>query len=223
MIKTIIAATLLTNLLPILPVTTIANPTQIALSTPAYTSTLIETKQIVVHNPIFDKFIDDRETLGYTHIRDTFTDDFINNLIETCEEINIDPWLVLAVMDAESAYDPNAKAYDGSKHYGLMQLSVYYFSDEMEEEGTDDFFDPIANSTVGAKEIGRLIEQMKKYRCVKSSNFTNPIETLAIYSYHVGEANAVPNFKEGTVDDYTLKVIKNWQAFKTEYEKQTVK
>lgn len=216
MIKTVLAVTLLSNLLLASPTNEVNAQVDLAVPNTTYAATLVKSS-VEKHNSIFDEFIQNRIDMGYTHIEETFTDEFINNLVTICEENEIDPWLVLAVMDAESSYDPNAKAYDGSKHYGLMQLSVYYFSDELEEEGTDDFFDPVANSSVGAKELKRLIEQAKKYKCTKKSSFDYPFETLAVYSYHIGEGNAVPNYKEGIIDDYTIKVIKNWQSFKNQF------
>lgn len=180
----------------------------------------IMTLNMIEHNEIFDEFIDDKEEQGYECIRETFTDEFIKNLVDTSVEYGVDPWLVVSVIEAESSFNPDARAYDGSKHYGLMQLSVHYFSEALALEGTDDFFDPIANVSVGIKELARLLDSQKDYRCVKNSTFKHPGESLAVLSYHKGEGDAIPLFRENEVDSYTEKVIDNWQYYRNTYEKE---
>lgn len=102
---------------------------------------------------------------------------------QTSKNMGIDPKLVHAVIQAESAYDPNAVSIAGAE--GLMQLMPY----TAERIGIQDSFDPKQNILGG---ITVLKEMLTRYD-------GDLIKSLAAYNAGpdaVDRANGIPNYKE---------------------------
>lgn len=83
-----------------------------------------------------------------------------NDYYLICEEIgrqyDIDPYLIMAIIDFES--NGNANAENGSCK-GLMQVSVRWHADRMERLGVTDLFDARSNILVGTDYLAELIEK----------------------------------------------------------------
>ena len=161
----------------------------------------------------FDSYIDTLEDWQ----QELFTDEFIEALVTECEENDIDVWFVLAVAEAESAYDANAKAYDGSAHWGLFQLSEKYFECE-------DYFDPIENMTVACKSLANYAKTTKNYRCVKNSGITLADARLLFVAdcHNRGLGGALEawqdeEFSEQEVTDYCKKILAHYKYNKKKY------
>lgn len=135
-----------------------------------------------------------------------FTDDFILELVKTCSENELNVWFVLGVMQAESSFNADARAYDGSNHYGLMQLSTKYFE-------LEDYFDPVENMQKGCEYIKSLWEETKNYRCITKQNFEYAHELFVTTAYNKGLGNAIDIWKaedfcyETGITDYSKKII----------------
>ena len=102
---------------------------------------------------------------------------------EAAAEYDMDPNLIHAVMQAESAFHPYAVSRAGAE--GLMQL-MPELSDEI---GVDDAFDPRENIRGGARYLKRLLDHH------------NGNIDLALASYNAGPGNVeryggVPPFRE---------------------------
>jgi soluble lytic murein transglycosylase-like protein len=107
-------------------------------------------------------------------------DDIVN---EAAEKYDMDPHLIHAVMQAESAFHPYAVSRAGAE--GLMQL-MPELSDEM---GVSNAFDPRENIMGGTRYLKRLLD------------YHNGNIDLALASYNAGPGNVeryggVPPFRE---------------------------
>jgi soluble lytic murein transglycosylase-like protein len=118
-----------------------------------------------------------------------------NDIIEeAAREYDMDPHLIHAVMQAESAFHPYAVSRAGAE--GLMQL-MPELSDEM---GVSNAFDPRENIMGGVRYLKRLLD------------FHNGNIDLALASYNAGPGNVeryggVPPFRETRNYVKTIKQI----------------
>ena len=113
---------------------------------------------------------------------------------EAAAEYDMDPALIRAVMQAESAFHPYAVSRAGAE--GLMQL-MPALADEM---GVNDSFDPRENIMGGARYLKRLLD------------YHNGNLDLALASYNAGPGNVaryggVPPFRETRNYVKTIKAI----------------
>lgn len=118
-------------------------------------------------------------------------DDIIEEAAKTYE---MDPALIRAVMQAESAFHPYAVSRSGAE--GLMQL-MPELSDEM---GVSNAFDPRENIMAGVRYLKRLLD------------FHQGDLDLALASYNAGPGNVgryggVPPFRETRNYVKTIKAI----------------
>jgi soluble lytic murein transglycosylase-like protein len=113
---------------------------------------------------------------------------------EAAAEYDMDPALIRAVMQAESAFHPYAVSRAGAE--GLMQL-MPALADEM---GVSDSFDPRENIMGGVRYLKRLLD------------YHNGNLDLALASYNAGPGNVeryggVPPFRETRNYVKTIKAI----------------
>ena len=185
----------------------------------------IDAECVYEHIDIFDEFIeglnDDEKEL--------FTDEFIYELLFSCDENELNPWLVIGFIQAESQYNPNAKAYDGSGHYGLMQLSTTYFK-------LDDYFDPIENMRHGCKYIRKLMDESEYYACIVNApldfSFEDKHKLFVANSYNKGMGTAIniwksDNFGIDSLGWYPIQILNFEKTYTSLYGsidiKETIK
>jgi soluble lytic murein transglycosylase-like protein len=113
---------------------------------------------------------------------------------EAAAEYDLDPALIRAVMQAESAFHPYAVSRAGAE--GLMQL-MPALADEM---GVSDSFDPRENIMGGVRYLKRLLD------------YHNGNLDLALASYNAGPGNVaryggVPPFRETRQYVKTIKAL----------------
>jgi soluble lytic murein transglycosylase-like protein len=113
---------------------------------------------------------------------------------EAATEYDMDPALIRAVMQTESAFHPYAVSRAGAE--GLMQL-MPALADEM---GVSDAFDPRENIMGGVRYLKRLLE------------YHNGNLDLALASYNAGPGNVeryggIPPFRETRKYVKTIKAI----------------
>ncbi len=75
-------------------------------------------------------------------------EDFDRELVETANEYGLDPWLVRAVIQTESRWDPSATNYNGTC-LGLMQIDYRWWSGVLADLGGTTLYDPVDNLHVG--------------------------------------------------------------------------
>lgn len=133
-----------------------------------------------------------------------FPKKYFNIIANECVTYNIDPYLVLAIIKAESGFDNEVTSSKEAK--GLMQI----IDSTAEELYDDDFFnfsseylyDEELNITLGTKYLGKLI---KKY----NGNYY-----LAIIAYNAGMGNVDKWVKEGVVSNNLNDIVNNNIPFK---------
>ena len=81
------------------------------------------------------------------------------HIIGLCEERNIDPAIVLAMIWKESRFHADSVG-DGGNSLGLMQVQPRWHSKRMEKLGCDALLDPHQNVVVG---IDYLAESIRRY------------------------------------------------------------
>ena len=119
-----------------------------------------------------------------------FTPEFTEQFLEICREYNIDYLLVIALIEMESEFDPDAV---NGTHYGLCQISSKWHSERAKELGVDDLYDPIGNVLVGVDYLNELLGKDKGV-------------TYALMAYRLGEGEAKNKYAEGKSIPYSDKI-----------------
>jgi soluble lytic murein transglycosylase-like protein len=107
---------------------------------------------------------------------------FVEDIVSASRSADLHPWLVAAVVEAESRSNPRAVSRVGAR--GLMQLMPAVWRDE----GVRDPFDPGANLRAGTRHLRRLLDRFGEL-------------PLALAAYNAGAATVeryggVPPFRE---------------------------
>lgn len=79
-------------------------------------------------------------------------------IVQLCEAYQIEPELVLAVIEHESDYNAAASGDNGNSH-GLMQIQPKWQRDRMAKLECSDLFDPRQNVTVGVDILAELLAE----------------------------------------------------------------
>lgn len=119
---------------------------------------------------------------------------FQDNINEMSRIMQIDPFLILSIVKAESSFNPEATSYVGAK--GLMQLMPYTAMSIAKRLGLNKFklehlSEPSINLALGSYYIKKLL---KKY----DGNFF-----LAVAAYNAGPRN-VDNWRKGLTSKKTM-------------------
>ncbi len=117
-------------------------------------------------------------------------------ILKSARQHKVDPWLVRAIIEVESAFRPHARSHAGAG--GLMQL----MPGTAASLGCRDVFDPEANIAAGTRYLRMMLDR-----------FGGRTE-LAIAAYNAGPGNVsrhggIPPFAE--TRNYVVKVKKAWQ------------
>lgn len=102
--------------------------------------------------------------------------DVQEHIIQVCEDYQIDPALVISVIQRESSFDSSALGDNGTSE-GLMQIKRQYNCERMARLGCDNLLDPKQNVTVG---IDLLAELLNTYDTVE----------MALMVYNAGATGA---------------------------------
>lgn len=117
-------------------------------------------------------------------------------IIDASEKRDVDPALVLAVIEKESGYNPDASG-DNGKSQGLMQIWRSAHENRMKKLGVANLYDPRDNVLVG---IDILAEKLEKYEDAEK----------ALIAYNAGDAGAKKHyFSKGIYSNsYSRAVLK---------------
>lgn len=131
------------------------------------------------------------------------TEDLQDVIIETAGGRGVDPALVLAVIEKESGYNPDA-AGDNGRSQGLMQIWRSFHEKRMEKLGAVNLYDPRDNVIVG---IDILAEKLDKYEDAEK----------ALIAYNAGDAGAKKHyFAKGVYSNgYSQAVLKIAEEIQT--------
>jgi hypothetical protein len=118
-------------------------------------------------------------------------------LVAESERARIDPLLVLALIEVESSYDPDALSNRGAR--GLMQLREPTLRREVQRAGLawEDAHDPAVNVQAGIRYLRRLLDAFGR-------------EEVALMAYNAGPNRILGYLREGEIperfQDYPRKV-----------------
>lgn len=131
------------------------------------------------------------------------TEDLQDIIIDTASRRGVDPALVLAVIEKESGYNPDA-AGDNGRSQGLMQIWRSFHEKRMEKLGAVNLYDPRDNVIVG---IDILAEKLDKYEDKEK----------ALIAYNAGDAGAKKHyFSKGIYSSsYSRAVLKIAKELRT--------
>ena len=115
------------------------------------------------------------------------------HIFEECEKYNLNPSLIISMIDSESDFDPN-KIGDNGKSYGLMQVQPKWHWGRMNRLGCDNLLDPFQNITVGIDYVAELFGQ-------------NDNVYWVLMVYNGGHPYAREMMASGTISDYALEVV----------------
>lgn len=116
-------------------------------------------------------------------------------IIQTCEELNIDAGVVMAMIFYESSYQADAIG-DGGNSLGLMQIQERWHKERMERLDVDNLLNPYQNVTVGMAFFAELLDE-----------YDGNVE-MALMAYNAGRSGAEEYwFSKGEYsNDYSQKV-----------------
>lgn len=131
------------------------------------------------------------------------TEDLQDVIIDTAGGRGVDPALVLAVIEKESGYNPDASG-DNGRSQGLMQIWRSFHEKRMEKLGAANLYDPRDNVIVG---IDILAEKLDKYEDIEK----------ALIAYNAGDAGAKKHyFSKGVYSNgYSRAVLKIAEEIRT--------
>ena len=121
-----------------------------------------------------------------------------------CKGYDIDFTFVMAIIQAESSFNPDIVSNTGD--YGLMQINKNNHAWITKTIGVKDFTDPKENVRAGCFVIRKLFEK-----------YQNP--EMVLMAYHFGEHGAKTLWNEGIYDSkYSQQVLKYQQQFNEQME-----
>lgn len=115
-----------------------------------------------------------------------------------CESYGLDPYLMLALIEKESAFRPDA--YNGECQ-GLCQISLKWHSRRMDRLGCTDLFDPAENLLVAADYLSELAGNSRDI-------------TEALMYYNMKRETAAMLYAKGEYSDYSLDIQKRAEKLK---------
>jgi soluble lytic murein transglycosylase-like protein len=130
--------------------------------------------------------------------------------IDSAQEAHqLDPLLILAIIEQESRFDPRARGSHGS--IGLMQIRPFVAKDVAQRHGIPwtgprTLLDPAANVAIGACYLGEMFEM-----------YTDP--ALAISAYNLGPYRVQRMVARGQTPrpKYLISVLERFQVFASEF------
>jgi soluble lytic murein transglycosylase-like protein len=125
------------------------------------------------------------------------------------EDHQLDPLLVLAIIEQESRFDPRARGSHGSM--GLMQIKPFVARDVAQRHGIPwtgprTLLDPAANVAIGACYLGEMFDMY-------------PDPALAISAYNLGPYRVQRMVAAGKTPrpKYLISVLERFQVFASEF------
>lgn len=125
------------------------------------------------------------------------SEDLQDHIFATCRDYNVDPALVMAIIDKESDFNIDASG-DYGRSQGLMQVQSQWFGEQMAAHGFDNLIDPYQNVVIGTEYLADLMSQGRG-------------ENWALMAYNGGPAYA--NSMGDFVSDYVIEVKDMWTAY----------
>lgn len=124
----------------------------------------------------------------------------IQDIYDSNEFSEFDPYLILAMCYSESRFDSQAKK---GSHKGLLQITAKWHQERMEQLGVEDLYDINSNLRVG---VDIIIELLEKYN--------GNIEKALMY-YNEGY-DGVIKYDDGKISSYASEIVKKSEEYRKE-------
>lgn len=141
------------------------------------------------------------------------------HLFAKCEEYDIDPAIILGIIQKESGFNIDAIG-DNGRSFGLMQIQQRWHTDRMSKLGISNLRDAESNITVGIDFVNELFTTAGAYNAsLRSLERTDPkLIAWVLMAYNGGPAHANRYFKNDEITHYATDVL----AYADEYRAQDV-
>lgn len=146
---------------------------------------IVEESEIVEEMPV------EEEPHGYFDVPLDY--DLQDHIFNLCDSYNIDPAMVIAIIELESNYNASAKG-DSGNSLGLMQIQPRWSEERMARLGCPDLLDPYQNITVG---IDILVEYFNRGKSVE----------WVLMAYNGGPSYANRKIEAGEISEYARAVL----------------
>lgn len=117
-------------------------------------------------------------------------------VIRTCEDLNMDPAVIIAMIDQESDFREDCVG-DNGEAVGLLQIQQKWHQERMDKLGVTDLMNPLQNVAVGIDYLAELLDK------------GNGLE-WALAAYNAGATGA----SNGIGFGYAAEVMENSEALK---------
>lgn len=121
-----------------------------------------------------------------------------NYTIEISAKYNMDPALIMGIIQVESEFNPKAK---NGNCLGLMQISKRWHADRAARLRVTDFYDSYSNVLLGVDYISELLNRYKDPR-------------LVLMLYNMEHNTALKLYKEGKISTYAKTVLAKAEEFR---------
>ena len=121
------------------------------------------------------------------------SEDLQDHIFKLCEESGVEPDMVMAMIRAESTYNPNCIG-DGGDSLGLLQIQPKWHQWRMDELDCPDLMDPYQNVTVAIDILTEFYE-------------TGKSDAWILMAYNGGEVYANRKASNGEISDYAVRVL----------------
>lgn len=112
-------------------------------------------------------------------------------VFEIAPTYDIPPYMIMAMIERESNYDPNAT---NGQYKGLLQITERWHKSRMDELGVSDLYDPAGNITVACSYLKDLYELYED-------------QELVLMCYSMDNNKAMDLWRKGQVSVYAAAVI----------------
>ena len=121
-------------------------------------------------------------------------------IIRSCEKLNMEPAVIIAMIDQESDFREDCVGDDGAS-FGLMQIQQKWHTERMDKLGVTDLMNPLQNVAVGIDYLAELLDR------------GNGLE-WALAAYNAGPSGA----NEGYGSSYAAAVLEISESLKAGVE-----
>jgi len=165
-------------------------------------------------------------TLGGIKIAKTlYPMKYSENIAKYSKKYDVDPYLVCAVIKAESNFKPNAKSKQNA--YGLMQITpdtAAWVAKEMKLENfeTKDLYDPEMNINMGCWYLSNLKKEFKSIDLVLAAynGGRGNVQKWLSDPKHSADGRTLQYIPFKETDQYVKKVKVNYNIYKYLYDKK---
>lgn len=132
--------------------------------------------------------LDDQLALRMPQLEEGARRVLARTIVAEAEATRIDPLLVLALIEVESSFDPQAQSNRGAR--GLMQLREATMRRELERSKIPggDLHDPVTNVRAGVRYLRRLLDAFGR-------------EEVALMAYNAGPNRILGYLREGEIPE----------------------